>query len=38
LGLELRAYTLSQYIIPFFVKGFFERGFHELFVQVDFEL
>jgi hypothetical protein len=36
LGLELRAYTLSHQ--PFFVKGFFQIGFWELFAQVSFEL
>jgi hypothetical protein len=36
LGLELRAYTLSQSISPFF-EGFFEIGSSELFAQAGFE-
>jgi hypothetical protein len=35
--IELRAYTLSQSISPFFVMGFFERESHELLALVDFE-
>jgi hypothetical protein len=38
LGFELRAYTLSHSTSPFFVKGFFEIGSPELFVQAGFEL
>jgi hypothetical protein len=37
LGLELRAYTLSQSTALFFVMGFFEIGSPELFAQADFE-
>jgi hypothetical protein len=36
LGFELRAYTLSH-PPAFFVIGFFEIGFHELFTQAGFE-
>jgi hypothetical protein len=38
LGLELRAYTLSHCISPFFEVGFFEIGSWELFALHDFEL
>jgi hypothetical protein len=38
LRLELRAYTLSHSTSPIFVKGFFEIGSHELFVQAGFKL
>jgi hypothetical protein len=37
LGLELRAYTLSHSTSPFFVRGFFEIGFCELFAWASFE-
>jgi hypothetical protein len=37
LGLELRAYTLSQLYQSFFVKGFFKIGSCKLFAQAGFE-
>jgi hypothetical protein len=37
LGLELRAFTLSQSTSPIFVTGFIEIGSGELFAQADFE-
>jgi hypothetical protein len=37
LGFELRAYILSHFTNPFFVKGFVEIQSHELFVQPGFE-
>jgi hypothetical protein len=37
LGLELRAFTLSQSTNPIFVKGFFEISSHELVARVGFE-
>jgi hypothetical protein len=37
LGFELRAYTLSHSTSPFLVMGFFEIGFHGVFVQAGFE-
>jgi hypothetical protein len=37
LGFELRDYILSHFTNPFFVKGFVEIGFHELFTWAGFE-
>jgi hypothetical protein len=37
LGFELRAYTLSHSTSPFFVTGFFEIRFYELFAQAGFK-
>jgi hypothetical protein len=37
LGLEFRAFTLSHYTSPIFVKGFFEIGFLELFRRASFK-
>jgi hypothetical protein len=37
LGFELRAYDLSHFTSPFFVKDFFKIGSHELFARVGFE-
>jgi hypothetical protein len=37
LGLELKVYTLSRSTSPFFVKGFFEIGSHELFAWAGFK-
>jgi hypothetical protein len=33
LEFELRAYTSSHSTNPFFVKGFFKTGSHEMFAQ-----
>jgi hypothetical protein len=38
LGFALTSFTLSHSTSPFFVKGFFEIGFHELFARAGFEL
>jgi hypothetical protein len=37
LGLELRAYTLSHSISPFFVMGVFKIGSRKLFPPAGFE-
>jgi hypothetical protein len=37
LGLEVKAYTLSHSTNPFFVMGFFEIGFCNLFAWSNFE-
>jgi hypothetical protein len=38
LGFELRAYTLSHFTSPIFVKGFFKIGSLELLTQAGFKL